>query len=996
MRTIRTIATQNSPRPSDPMHSYISLAVFADNTIIHYDHWEGGFESDIANPQNIYSATNPAGTQIWGDGDPSNGYPPGYPNDRLNAGSIILLQNVITSGNRRANGYSNGAIYFDGGDKLAANKPIAVTRMIWDNAAGTLFGDATEVMDTAYWGTEFRAPVGENIPQATQNQIFEYTGFYIMAGVGGATVQIDKDNNGTFETTVTLSEGQGYLVNGGVNVGGHIVADNPIQVELFTGDIDADYESRLYHLLPTALWCSSLTSPVSTPSSAGGESGTDTTVWLYNPGSRALAVMEITRNGRGSGNRLSTNSFNVAAGSYAKRTLTDGSGVRYESSDRQPFYAITAIHSGGSQASGEAQVNQAFDWGFSLIPDDALTSLAYVGLGIGRDPTSNENRNENASPVWITPVGNGNSYTWVYIDYDGDPETGAYTDSQGNRYDTRVQLRELERAMVYNPNGDQTGMLLYTLDEEVKLAVAWGSDPAKASTGPPGLDLGTVVPPFPAFVATKHYRLMVDADNDGFVSPGDILSYCIEIENTGRQPVPDLSVQDIFPAALNYHANSTVLVEGSSEVETALPDNQIGGQYQTIFPLDEGGIVLDHALPVRTTWYICYTTTIDNYDEMPEGTTNLINSAVVGGVGISTTNVVETPIYGKIISYVWHDQDEDGLQNDGNSGINGVLVELLYSDGTPVLDLDGNPRTAYTQNDRDGQPGYVIFTGMLGGEYRLRFAQPVGMQFTAQDGDHLGIESPINSDADFFTGESAEFTLQTGETVEYVDAGVYAKRGSISGAVRLDVNGNGVVDAPADYQTPLVGVTILLRDGDGVVIAETITDNQGAYLFAGLHAADYTVEQLLPTGYTNTYDVVGVNDRLIAVTLPMGADITQRDFWDATHGPIPTGDKVLYFSGAEQAMDRIDPVAAARTTTFTTAALTYSVPGITTGNANNYTFSTARSSQTFNFDAGTSGKNRILLVGGGMHLNDRIRQLRGAFWRRPQHRDQSAGLRRVG
>lgn len=216
MRAIKPTSTQQAPRPTDPMYSYLSIAVFADDTIIHYDQWENGFEPNIAQPHNIYSTTNPGGTQIWGDGDPSNGYPPGHPNDVLKAGSVILVENIIISANRRSTGYSNGVFHFDGGDKLVANKPIAVTRMIWDATAGTLCGDATEVLDTIFWGTDFRAPVGENIPQTTQNQIFEYTGFFIMAGQGGATVQIDKDNNGTFETTVVLAEGEGYLVNGGV------------------------------------------------------------------------------------------------------------------------------------------------------------------------------------------------------------------------------------------------------------------------------------------------------------------------------------------------------------------------------------------------------------------------------------------------------------------------------------------------------------------------------------------------------------------------------------------------------------------------------------------------------------------------------------------------------------------------------------------------------------------------------------------------------------
>ena len=71
-----------------PIETYISISIVADNTIIYYDHWEDDFEIDIANP------VQPT-TQIWGDGDPSNGAPPGFPGDLLHPGDIIILDNPV-------------------------------------------------------------------------------------------------------------------------------------------------------------------------------------------------------------------------------------------------------------------------------------------------------------------------------------------------------------------------------------------------------------------------------------------------------------------------------------------------------------------------------------------------------------------------------------------------------------------------------------------------------------------------------------------------------------------------------------------------------------------------------------------------------------------------------------------------------------------------------------------------------------------------------------
>jgi hypothetical protein len=116
------------------------------------------------------------------------------------------------------------------------------------------------------------------------------------------------------------------------------------------------------------------------------------------------------------------------------------------------------------------------------VPEDSLTPQVLIGLGIGRDPTSGVNPLENGNPVWVTPVGNGNTFVTVYVDFDADAATGPLTDPNGNKYDVALSLRELDRAKVFD-TGDrnQTGMLLYTLAAGVKLAAAWGQDPAAAT-----------------------------------------------------------------------------------------------------------------------------------------------------------------------------------------------------------------------------------------------------------------------------------------------------------------------------------------------------------------------------------------------------------------------------------------------------------------------------------------------------------------------------------
>jgi hypothetical protein len=264
-----------STPPGSPIQNRAVITAVSDDTIIYYDQMENGYEAVIRNPVGIYhSVTNPSGTQIWGDGDPSNGQPPGVTDDLIRAGTAIRLAGALTV----PLSIDPNNPQFRGGDKFASTKAIAVTWAGWSTGPDTLLAGALEVFDTFSWGTEYRIPVGENVPDGTDYQIFEYTGAAIMAGPGGAVVSL----NGS--PIATLSEGESHLINGGLNVGDLVTSDNPVQVDMLTGDIASNYETRFFRLLPTHLWASSYYTAVSTPSANA------TTVWLYNPGASAISV----------------------------------------------------------------------------------------------------------------------------------------------------------------------------------------------------------------------------------------------------------------------------------------------------------------------------------------------------------------------------------------------------------------------------------------------------------------------------------------------------------------------------------------------------------------------------------------------------------------------------------------------------------------------------------------------------------------------------------
>jgi hypothetical protein len=111
-------AVTNGEYPS--VVTLLSATISTDNTTIFYDHHEDGFEADVV-------LNSQASTEIWGDGNAANGCAPGTvpctnATDILMAGRAIVIQNEVPMPR------DSNQILYDGGDRIQASFPIAVTR----------------------------------------------------------------------------------------------------------------------------------------------------------------------------------------------------------------------------------------------------------------------------------------------------------------------------------------------------------------------------------------------------------------------------------------------------------------------------------------------------------------------------------------------------------------------------------------------------------------------------------------------------------------------------------------------------------------------------------------------------------------------------------------------------------------------------------------------------------------------------------------------------
>lgn len=351
----------------EPIAVFVTIAAAASDTVIYYDHWEDGYEADLTNPKQ-------SSTLIYGDGNAANGFPPGNPSDRIPAGTVFNLRNFVTTTTL------GSVVDFDAGDKIGSFKPITVTKTTFPGGTNTLLADCVEMFEKSLWGTEYRTPVGVDMPVTTASStlafdenLFEYTALSISAGKGGASVQIDKDNNGVFEETVVLTEGQSVF-RSGFSVGGRVLATKPVQVVLFTGAPGSTYASRDSSLLPAYRWGSEYYSPVSTRTSPKD----GTVVFLHNPNTSAITV---SYDYRSNNTTYVTSTVSVPAGGNARVQVQPagtnhlGAYKFYTTGANPPvFSAIGAVDADDVAGNAGSGSNNAWDGGFTLVSRASLTT----------------------------------------------------------------------------------------------------------------------------------------------------------------------------------------------------------------------------------------------------------------------------------------------------------------------------------------------------------------------------------------------------------------------------------------------------------------------------------------------------------------------------------------------------------------------------------------------------------------------------------------------
>lgn len=210
---------------------------------------------------------------------------------------------------------------------------------------------------------------------------------------------------------------------------------------------------------------------------------------------------------------------------------------------------------------------------------------------------------------------------------------------------------------------------------------------------------------------------------------------------------------------------------------------------------------------------------------------------------------------GKVTGSVFADLNDNGLRDEGEAGLEGVIVRLLGEEGEAF-------RAGI------GADGGYLFDAVMPGVYRLEYTLPENAVFARVTGGG----NTITGEG---TGLSESFEMASGLQVDGPVCGALTL-GWIEGSAYRDHDGNGLAD---EGEEPAEGLTVTLTPSRAELEEMTVlTDADGKFRLDGLRPDDYMLTVACPMQYVLSRTdnlalplTAGKETQSVSLTVPMGA-----------------------------------------------------------------------------------------------------------------------------
>ena len=428
--------------------------------------------------------------------------------------------------------------------------------------------------------------------------------------------------------------------------------------------------------------------------------------------------------------------------------------------------------------------------------------------------------------------------------------------------ETLLKAEPLLDVLTHSPAGDVDAKKVVSEDAKAdkdKLAQAFNLNTSVTLTGEKNQNLDQDWG-FGISADTAIMKAITDPDEAAQESfeftPGQRVTYTLTLTNNGPGSATGVTVSDELPSGVSF-----VEAQGDGSYDAATGVWDLSGL--TLAKGDVKTITITVEITGEGAGkLVTNVARITHQDQAGDDPTNNESSASFkGGYNLGGT--------------IYRDSDASYSKGDDEQRFKGVTVALLNEDGTPVLDSEGNPMTAVTD-----EKGAYQFVGLAPASYRVVIVDP-------DKGDLAGL---IPTQAYTGKGATEAAVTITDASVQGVDFGLVAPA-TIGDRVWNDADGNG-----ADNGEPGVpGVTVILKDANGVEVARTTTDANGNYRFTGLIPGTYTVDIEVPAGFnaatTSMTVTVGEGEENLDVDFPLTVIPTPT--------PATTVAKVLARTGSD-------------------------------------------------------------------------------------------------